>query len=235
MGFRITEFSKSAKSGSRIFGPQRGEPAKKNRENHFFQSLSRKSVLGVNNAHWTVFDHLRAVFCLYWRAFAEKGSFWAHFDHFSSNEARRMPSRANLTCGIVLNGQIIPQKLSFWCIGRTVIAESGPPFWRFWQILVEKSENLNLKIVGQTLQNLAKIGNFLENFLRATCQKKSVFRAIWGQINRFGTLYFAKMPQKCLIWHPLFSIQNEVQKRHFENFFSIWPKFDHLREKEMSF
>ena len=146
-----------------------------------------------------------------------------------------MPSRAILTCGIVLNGQIMPQKLSFWCICRTVIAESRPPFWRFWQILVEKSENLNLKIVGQTLQNLAKIGNFWENFLRATCQKKSVFRAIWGQINRFVTLDFAKMSQKWLIWHPIFSIQNEVQKWHFENFFSIWPKFDHLCESEVSF
>ena len=54
--------------------------------------------------------------------------------------------------------------------------------------------------------------NFLEKILRVTGQKKSAFRAIWGQINRFVTLDFAKMPQKCLIWHPVFSIQNEVQK-----------------------
>ena len=85
MGFRITEFSKSPKSGSRILAPQRGEPAKKIRENHFFQSFSRNSVLGVNNAQKFVFYHLRVVFCLHWRPFAEKGSFLAHFDHFSSN------------------------------------------------------------------------------------------------------------------------------------------------------
>ena len=60
-------------------------PQQKWSKNHFFQTFSRKSVLGVFHAQMSVFDHPRVVFCLHWRAFAEKGSFLAHFDYFSSN------------------------------------------------------------------------------------------------------------------------------------------------------